>query len=152
LTHQKVCVNLYITHSPQKGMCALGIETIPSSHWYFTLFIPFQAICYFHSQFQPFTSSTIMATSTIKLQFPPSTTNLPDLYLNLHSLPPLLPRCILSTSKTCLQTWNLYFTMGRRKLTPTIKPNILKSMIEYTLISSILHRIYEMKKKTSLDI
>jgi len=37
--------------------------------------------------------------------------------------------------------------MGRIKLTPTIKPNILKSMIEYTLISNILNRIYEMKKK-----
>jgi hypothetical protein len=37
--------------------------------------------------------------------------------------------------------------MGRRKLSPTIKPNILKSMLEYTLISSILDRIYEMKKK-----
>jgi hypothetical protein len=37
--------------------------------------------------------------------------------------------------------------MGRRKLIPTVTPNILESMIEFTLISSILNRIYEMKKK-----
>ncbi len=52
------------------------------------MFIPFQAIGYFHSQFQPLASISILATFTIKLQFPPSTTNLPDLYLNLHLLHP----------------------------------------------------------------
>jgi len=37
--------------------------------------------------------------------------------------------------------------MGKRKLTPNVTPNILESMIEYTLISSILDRICEMTKK-----
>jgi hypothetical protein len=35
----------------------------------------------------------------------------------------------------------------RRKLTPNVTPNTLESMIEYTLISSILDRIYKMTKK-----
>jgi hypothetical protein len=35
--------------------------------------------------------------------------------------------------------------MERIKLTPNVTPNILESMIEYTLISSILNRMYEMK-------
>jgi hypothetical protein len=38
--------------------------------------------------------------------------------------------------------------MGKRKLTPNVMPNTLESMIEYTLISSILDKIYEMTKKT----
>jgi hypothetical protein len=31
LTHKEVCVNPYTTHSPPKGMCPLGIETILSN-------------------------------------------------------------------------------------------------------------------------
>jgi hypothetical protein len=38
--------------------------------------------------------------------------------------------------------------MERRKLTPNVTPNILESMIEYTLISSILNRICKMTKKS----
>jgi hypothetical protein len=38
--------------------------------------------------------------------------------------------------------------MARRKLTPIVPPNTLESMIEYTLISSILNRICEMTNKT----
>jgi hypothetical protein len=38
--------------------------------------------------------------------------------------------------------------MVRRKLKPIITPNTLESMIEYTLISSILDRICEMTKET----
>jgi hypothetical protein len=37
--------------------------------------------------------------------------------------------------------------MGKRKLTPNVTPNIFESMIEYTLISNILDKIYEMTKK-----
>ncbi len=40
------------------------------------------------------------------------------------------------------------FTMGRRKLTLNVTPNTLESMIEYTLISSILDKICEIPKKT----
>jgi hypothetical protein len=40
-----------------------------------------------------------------------------------------------------------YFTMTRGKLTPIFTPNTLESMIEYTLISSILDR-YVKKNKT----
>jgi hypothetical protein len=40
--------------------------------------------------------------------------------------------------------------MGRRKLTPNVTPNTLESMIEYTLISSILDRICKMTKKRFL--
>jgi hypothetical protein len=38
--------------------------------------------------------------------------------------------------------------MAKRKLLPTIAPNTLETMIEYTLISSILDRFYEMTKKS----
>jgi hypothetical protein len=41
----------------------------------------------------------------------------------------------------------LLSTMGRRKSTPNVTLNILESMIEYTLISSILDKICEMTKK-----
>jgi len=37
--------------------------------------------------------------------------------------------------------------MERKKLTPNVTPNTLESMIEYTLISSTLNRIYEMTKR-----
>jgi len=37
--------------------------------------------------------------------------------------------------------------MGRRRLTPNVTPNTMQSMIECTLISSILNRIREMTKK-----
>jgi hypothetical protein len=37
--------------------------------------------------------------------------------------------------------------MARKKLSPTITPNTLETMIEYTLISNILNRICEMIKK-----
>jgi len=40
------------------------------------------------------------------------------------------------------------FTMGRRKLTLNVTTNTLESMIEYTLISSILDKICEIPKKT----
>jgi hypothetical protein len=41
--------------------------------------------------------------------------------------------------------------MKIRKSTPNVTLNTLESMIEYTLISNILNRTYEMTKK-SLDI
>jgi hypothetical protein len=41
--------------------------------------------------------------------------------------------------------------MERKKLTPNVTPNTLESMIEYTLISSILDRIYEMKKNLGIS-
>jgi hypothetical protein len=37
--------------------------------------------------------------------------------------------------------------MAKRKLSPIVAPNTLESMIEYTLISSILKRICEMTKQ-----
>jgi hypothetical protein len=37
--------------------------------------------------------------------------------------------------------------MAKRKLSPTITPNTLETMIEYMLISNILDRICEMTKK-----
>jgi uncharacterized ParB-like nuclease family protein len=37
--------------------------------------------------------------------------------------------------------------MAKRKLSPTITPNTLESMIEYMLISNILEKNYEMIKK-----
>jgi hypothetical protein len=40
----------------------------------------------------------------------------------------------------------LYYS-GKKKLSPIFKPNTLESMIEYTLITSILKRICEMTKK-----
>jgi hypothetical protein len=38
--------------------------------------------------------------------------------------------------------------MAKRKLSPIVTLNTLESMIEYTLISSILKRICEMTKKS----
>ncbi len=96
--------------------------------------LTFQVICYFHLQSQLLASSTILVTCTIKLDFPSSTTNFPNLYLNLHLFHPLiLLSYILSTSKTCLQTWNLYSTMGRRKSTSNVTLNTLESMHYYIL-------------------
>jgi hypothetical protein len=46
-----------------------------------------------------------------------------------------------------IYTTSLYFTMARGKLPPISTPNTLESMITYTLISSILDRIYEMITK-----
>jgi len=43
-------------------------------------------------------------------------------------------------------------TMGRRKLTPNVTLNTLESMIEYTLISSILDKICEITKKKRWNI
>jgi hypothetical protein len=37
--------------------------------------------------------------------------------------------------------------MAKRKLSPTVAPNTLETMIEYTLISNILDKICEMPKK-----
>jgi hypothetical protein len=39
------------------------------------------------------------------------------------------------------------FITGRKKLTPNVTPNILASMIECTLLSSILDKICKMTKK-----
>jgi hypothetical protein len=47
VTHQEVCADPYTTHSPPRGMCPLGIETILGNHLHFTLFIPFQTSYYF---------------------------------------------------------------------------------------------------------
>jgi hypothetical protein len=41
--------------------------------------------------------------------------------------------------------------MAKRKLSPIVKPNTLKSMIEYMLISSILDKICKMIKKPLED-
>jgi hypothetical protein len=38
--------------------------------------------------------------------------------------------------------------MEKRKLSPIVTPNMLESMIEYMLISSILEKICKMKKQT----
>jgi hypothetical protein len=42
----------------------------------------------FHSHSQPFASNTILVTCTIKLQFPLSTINFPNLNLKLYLLHP----------------------------------------------------------------
>jgi hypothetical protein len=42
----------------------------------------------------------------------------------------------------------LYSIMGRKKLTPNVTFNTLELLIEYTLLSTILNRIYGMTKKT----
>jgi len=73
-----------------------------------------QVIFYFHSFFQPLVSNTILATCKIKL----------------HFFPILLICPIYTTS--------FYFIMTNGKLLPIFTPNTLESMIEYTLISSIL--------------
>jgi hypothetical protein len=49
-------------------------------------------------------------------------------------------------AKTYLQFLNIYFTMAKRKFTTMVIPNTLETMIEYTLISSILNKICEMIK------
>jgi hypothetical protein len=72
---------------------------------------------------QPLAFNTIIATYRIKL----------------HFFPILLICSIYTTS--------LYFIMARGKLPLIFTPNTLKSVIEYTLISSILDRICEMTIK-----
>jgi hypothetical protein len=46
-----------------------------------------------------------------------------------------------------MYTTNLYFTMAKGKVSPIFTPNTLESMIEYTLILSILEKICEMTIK-----
>jgi len=41
--------------------------------------------------------------------------------------------------------------MEGEKLTSNVAPNTLESMTEYTLISNILDRIYEMKKNLGIS-
>jgi len=41
-----------------------------------------------------------------------------------------------------------FYYNDKKKLSPTITPNTLETMIEYMLISNILDRICEMTKKT----
>ncbi len=69
------------------------------------------------------------------------------IYISIRIYFPLLCICIIFTSTTCLQSLNLYFTMGRKKLTPIVTPKTLESMIEYTLISNILEKLCEMTIK-----
>jgi hypothetical protein len=47
---------------------------------------------------------------------------------------------------THLRFLNIYYTITKRKFIAMVTPNTLETMIEYTLISSILHRISEMLK------
>jgi len=46
-----------------------------------------------------------------------------------------------------LQLPHIYFTMAKKKFTKMVTPNTLETMIEYTLISSILNKICEMTTK-----
>jgi hypothetical protein len=41
--------------------------------------------------------------------------------------------------------------MEKRKLTPNVTPNTLESMIEYTLMLSILDKVCEDKKKIGIS-
>jgi hypothetical protein len=74
-------------------------------------------------------------------------------YLNLSCLTPFL---LLTKSNyiflhillICpLYTTNFYFIMARGKLPPMFTPNTLESMSKYSLISSILDRMYEKTTK-----
>ncbi len=60
--------------------------------------------------------------------------------------PSKLPSSDFSMVTTHLQFLNIYFTMAKRKFTTMVTPNNFETMIEYTLISSILNRICEMIK------
>ncbi len=104
-------------------MCPLGTKTIWNIPWHVTLLTLIQVIFYFHLFFQPLVFNTILVTYIIKLHFFP-----------------ILLICSIYTTR-------LYFTMARRKLPPIFTPNMLESMIEYTLISSILDEICEMTSK-----
>jgi hypothetical protein len=127
-------------------MCPLGIETILGSHWHFTLFITFQAICYFHSQSQPFASSTIYSCYLYnQIAFSPSTINFLNLYLNLY----LLHAYCLVTSflpLKCVCKCETFILQWEKKINTKCHTKHLESMIEYTLISRILDRICEMTK------
>jgi hypothetical protein len=68
----------------------------------------------------------------------------------LSPSPPKLINSNFSTTTTHLQFLNIYFTMAKRKFTTMITLNTLETMIECTLISSILDRVCKMIK-TPLD-
>ncbi len=57
-----------------------------------------------------------------------------------------LPSSNFSTITTHLQFLDIYFTMAKRKFMAIVTPNTLETLIEYTLISSILDKICEMIK------
>jgi hypothetical protein len=66
---------------------------------------------------------------------------LEELNCILSPSPPELPSANFSTTITHLQFINIYFTMAKRKFIAMVTPNTLETMIEYTLILSILNKI-----------
>ncbi len=64
----------------------------------------------------------------------------------LSPSPPKLPRSNFFMATTHLQFLYIYVITAKRKFTTMVTPNTLETMIEYTLISSILDRICEMIK------
>jgi hypothetical protein len=66
--------------------------------------------------------------------------------LHFFPLSTKLPSSNFSMATTHLQFLNIYFTMAKIKFTTMVTPNTLETMIEYTLILSILDRICKMIK------
>ncbi len=111
-------------------MFPLGIETI----WSCTFSIPFHTIFYLNSIYQTFYIKDHSCHLKKKITFfPPSPTK--------------LTCSSFSIAIVHLQLLHIYFTMAKWKFTGMVTPNILESMIEYTLILSILDRICEMTTK-----
>jgi hypothetical protein len=105
-------------------MCLLGTKTIWNNPWHCTLpTLMNNFLKFFHSLFQPLAFNTILVIYIIKLQFFP-----------------IILICLIYTT-------HLYFTMTRGNFSPNFMPNTLESMIEYTLISSILEKLCEMTTK-----
>jgi hypothetical protein len=136
LTHQEICANSNTTCPPQRSMQQIGIETILGTPRQLTI------LNYFLFSFTLTTPWQLAQWDCILFH---STTYLHAKY-SICIICTVPPSCILYSSIPCLQPWNLYTLMEKRKLSLIIILNTLKSMIEYTLISSILQRICEMTK------
>ncbi len=90
--------------------------------------------------------STIFVTCLIKLHFPPSNTNLVNLYLNLHLFHPNgQPSSILLLS--CVCNHEIFILQWEEENWHKMSHQTPWNVWLNTLISSILNRICEMTKK-----
>ncbi len=140
--NQQLCVNPNSTCSQLRGMCQLkhhmfiSKRYVPIRNWNnMKSHILYTISTYFLLEFNISSLLCIGAFLLLKK------TN----YV-LSSFPPKLRSSIFSTITIRLQFLNIYFRMAKKTFTTMATPNTLETMIEYTLISSILDRIWKVIK------
>ncbi len=120
--NQELCVNPNSTCSQLRGICQSKHHLFISKRyvekiWSHTFFTPFQLTFYLNLVFQ----TSLCVGSFLLLE---------ESNCILSPSPPELPSSIFSTTTTCLQLLNIYFTMAKRKFIAMVTPNTLETMIE----------------------